>query len=62
MTDEAFYNIMDHNRQKHNITVQRFCDDVGMRKKDYEYYMKGIKTMHPSMVVEVIKYFGLDEF
>lgn len=62
MSDSAFMKIVDYNRQRHNITVQRFCDDVGMDKKDYEYYMRGIKTMHPPTVLRVIKYFGLDAF
>jgi hypothetical protein len=55
--------IVDYNRQKHHLTVQRFCDDIGMQKpKDYEYYMNGTKTPPPWFVLETVKYFGLENF
>lgn len=61
--NKAFMRIVDYNRQRHHLTVQRFCDDVGIEKpKDYEYYMNGVKTPPPWFVLETVKYFGLDAF
>lgn len=62
MTNVAFMKIVDYNRQKHHITVQRFCEDIGLGTNDYRYFLKGFKTPPPWFVLETVKYFGLDAF
>ena len=62
MTKEAFMKVIEYVRSKHGVTIQRLCDDIGVKKKDYEYYVSGIKTMPPQTVLEIIKYFGVEEF
>jgi len=62
MTNKAFMKMVDYIRQKHNIPLARFCEEIGESKKDYEYYLKGIKTPPPWFVLKVVKYFGLEEF
>jgi hypothetical protein len=60
--NEVFMRIVDYNRQKLHITVQRYCDDIGIDKKDYDYYLKGVKTPPAGFVLECVRYFGLDNF
>lgn len=62
MTNKAFMRMVDYVRQKHHVTIQRLCDDIGTDKKEYDYYLSGIKTPPAFFVLKVIKYFGLEEF
>lgn len=62
ISNEVFMRIVDYHRQRHHLTVQRYCDDIGIAKKDYEYYLDGIKTPPAGFVLECVKYFGIDQF
>lgn len=62
ISNYAFMRTVDYYRQRHKQTIQHFCDDIGIQRKDYDYYLKGIKTPPPGFVIAVIKYFGLEGF
>lgn len=62
LTNKTFMKICDYERMKHGITILRLCEDIGISRKDYGYFQKGIKTPPAGVVVELVKYFGLGCF
>ena len=62
MKTGVFMTIVDYERQKHHWTVRYLCEEYDVEKKDYEYYLKGIKTPPPDFVLKMIRAFGLDAF
>ena len=62
MSNKAFMTVLDYTRIKRGDTKQRFCDDIGARTKDYDYYMNGIKTPPAWFVLAAVKYYGLEAF
>ena len=62
ISNKTFMRILDYERAKHGDTKQRFCDDIGARVKDYDYYVQGIKTPPAGFVLAAVKYYGLGAF
>ena len=62
LTNKAFMQICEYNRRKHGLSVLKVCEDLKVNKKDYEYYVFGVKTPPPGFVLAVVKYYGIEAF
>lgn len=62
ITNRAFMRICEYTRQKHGLSVQKVCEDLRIDKKDYKYFVDGVKTPPAGFVLAIVKYFGLDAF
>jgi hypothetical protein len=54
--------ICEYTRQKHGLSMQKVCEDLQIDKKDYKYFVDGIKTPPAGFVLAIVKYFGIDAF
>ena len=62
ISTKAFAANCEYLRRRKGLSVQRVCEDIGIDKKMYKYYVDGIKTPPPGFVVAIIKYYGIGEF
>lgn len=62
MKNSVFMSIVEYERQKRPWTVRYLCDEYDIDRKDYDYYLKGIKTPPPDFVFKMVRAFGIDTF
>ena len=62
MRNNVFMNIVEYERKRKPWTVKYLCEEYDIDQKEYNWYLKGIKTPPPDFVLKMIRAFGLDAF
>lgn len=62
MRNEVFMKLVEGERQRRSWTVKYLCDEYNINRKEYDWYLNGIKTPTPDFVFKMVRAFGLDAF
>lgn len=62
MRNRVFMKLVEGERQRRSWTVKYLCDEYDIDRKEYDWYLKDIKTPSPDFVLKMIRAFGLDAF
>lgn len=62
MKNSVFMRIVEAERNRRPWTLKYLCEEYDVDMKEYNWYLKGIKTPPPDFVLKMIRAFGLDAF
>ena len=62
MKNSVFMKIVEAERNRRPWTLKYLCEEYDIDMKEYNWYLKGIKTPTPDFVFKMIRAFGIDAF